>query len=248
MELLIFDVSSRMAHFRKIYSTSTSLSYFFPPRTTITGLIAGLLGIDRDSYYDEFSPNNCRIAVRILSPLRKLVQFVNYLNLDEISELKLRGLGKDGRVPTSIELVVPEPSHESVTYRIFVHSAKLMKELEERLDNRKFAYPPCLGAAYCLAEVSPCDPLRQEAHLTDAPQSPIEISTVIKESKIASFPQGVRVCRESRVPISFSSGRKPELIDDYICQLKDAPIKIQLRGRIFSCEGLSVGTYGTFME
>jgi CRISPR-associated protein Cas5h len=249
MELLIFDVVGRMAHFRKVYSTSTSLSYLFPPRTTVTGLIAGLLGFERNSYYDEFLPNKCRIAISILSPLRKLVQPVNYLNLDEISETTLRGLKrKDPRVPTSIEFILPEPPHESVIYRVFVHHEKLMDKLEKNLRQKKFAYPPSLGPAYCLAEISPCEPLRVNASF-DPSQKPISVSTIIKGPKIITFPQGTRVCWESRVPISFSRGRKPDRIDDYICQPEGKSIeRIQLREEVFSCEGLPDGTYGTFME
>lgn len=249
MELLVFDVSARMAHFRKVYSTSTSLSYFFPPRTTISGLVASILGIERDSYYDEFSSKKCRVAVRILSQLRKAVLPVNYLNLDEISETTLRGLKKkDPRVPTSIEFVVPEPPARSVAYRVFIHHENLMSELERRLRERRFAYPPCLGPAYCLAEVLPHEPPKIEAELTSPPQEPIKVSTVIKESEIVSFPQGVRVCWESRVPAAFSSGRKIHSINNYICQPEGKPVEVKLRGEIFSCEGLQRGTYGTFME
>lgn len=239
-----------MAHFRKIYSTSTSLSYFFPPRTTVSGLVASVLGLERNSYYDEFSSGKCRVAVSILGQLRKAVQPVNYLNLDEISETTLRGLKRgDSRVPTSIEFVMPEPPSESVVYRVFIYHEDLIDELEKKLKQKKFAYPPCMGPAYCLAEISPCNPLRVEARLISPPRDSIKVSTVIKGSKIISFPRGIRVCWESRVPVSFSSGRKIDLIDDYICQPEGKPVeKIKIKEEVFSCEGLQRGTYGTFME
>lgn len=249
MELLVFDISGRMAHFRKIYSTSTSLSYFFPPRTTISGIVASILGFERDYYYDKFLPDKCRIAVSILSRLKKVVQPVNYLNLDEISETTLRGLKKgDSRVPTSIEFIMSESPSELVTYRVFFYHEDLMGKLEEKLKQRKFAYPPYLGPAYCLAEISPCDPLKVKARLI-TPQEPIKVSTVVKGSRITSFPQGIKVCWESRLPVSFLSGRKIDRIEDYVCQLEGKPIEgIRLKEEVFSCEGLPNGTYGTFME
>ena len=51
MDLLVFDISGKFAHFRKYYTNSSSLTYLVPPRTSIYGLIAGILGLERDSYY-----------------------------------------------------------------------------------------------------------------------------------------------------------------------------------------------------
>ncbi|MFQ6061523.1 MAG: CRISPR-associated protein Cas5, partial [Thermoplasmata archaeon] len=79
VSMLIFDIRGRMAHFRKFYTNSSSLSYDFPPRTVICGLIAGILGMPKDSYYEDFSLNRCRIGVAIGSPLRKIVQTVNFI-------------------------------------------------------------------------------------------------------------------------------------------------------------------------
>jgi CRISPR-associated protein Cas5h len=253
MDLLVFDIIGRMAHFRKVFSNTTSLSYFFPPQTTVAGLIAGLLGFERDSYYHEFSPEKCKIAISIINPLRKLIQKVNYLNLDDVSEAILRGLrvGEYSRSPTSIQLVLPEPPHKFVIYRVFVHhtNRKLMNKLEKILEQGGFAYPPCLGPAYCLAEVSAHEPLRVEALLFDPLEEPINISTVIKASRVVAIPQGTRLCHERRVPIFFSNGRKLRKIDDYICQIEGRPLeRIQVDGEVFSCRGLPDGSYGVFME
>ena len=64
MEILAFNIRGKFAHFRKFYSNSSALSYFIPPRTTIIGLIAGMLGLERDSYYEDFSLDNCDTGVR----------------------------------------------------------------------------------------------------------------------------------------------------------------------------------------
>jgi len=54
MKLLIFDWKGRMGHFRKLDTNSSSLTYSFPSRTTIAGMIAGVLGYEKDSYYELF--------------------------------------------------------------------------------------------------------------------------------------------------------------------------------------------------
>lgn len=42
----VFEVSGRMAMFRKPYTTTSSVSYPFPPPTALAGMIAAILGYD----------------------------------------------------------------------------------------------------------------------------------------------------------------------------------------------------------
>ncbi|MBC7076121.1 MAG: CRISPR-associated protein Cas5, partial [Syntrophomonadaceae bacterium] len=74
MKVLIFDIKGRFAHFRKIYTNSSSLSYTLPPRTTVMGMIAAILGRERDTYYEEFNSQNMDIAVQKINPTRKIMQ------------------------------------------------------------------------------------------------------------------------------------------------------------------------------
>lgn len=64
MKIIIFELWGKFAHFRKFYTNSSSLSYSVPPRTTIEGIIAAILGYERDSYYEKFNPDNLYVAVR----------------------------------------------------------------------------------------------------------------------------------------------------------------------------------------
>ena len=49
---VVFEVSGQMAMFRKPYTTTSSISFAFPPPTAIAGLISGIAdinGSDEDS-------------------------------------------------------------------------------------------------------------------------------------------------------------------------------------------------------
>ncbi|MCS7245973.1 MAG: CRISPR-associated protein Cas5, partial [candidate division WOR-3 bacterium] len=46
--LISFELKGKFAHFRAFYSNATAISYYFPPRTTLVGLVAGILGRERD--------------------------------------------------------------------------------------------------------------------------------------------------------------------------------------------------------
>lgn len=58
-----FDITADYAHFRRVGNNSAKPSYRIPPRTTIAGLLAGIMGMSRDSYYNLFSPATSALAV-----------------------------------------------------------------------------------------------------------------------------------------------------------------------------------------
>lgn len=140
-KLLIFDVYGKMAHFRKYYTNSSSLSYMFPPRTTVTGLIAAMLGREKDTYYDEFSSDECHVAVSVRTKLRKIMQTVNYLQTKDLGGLN----GSKGHTQIPLEIILPE--EDMIVYRVYFshEDEKLMDELGERLKDGRFFYPLYLG-------------------------------------------------------------------------------------------------------
>ncbi|MEM0506202.1 MAG: CRISPR-associated protein Cas5 [Thermosphaera sp.] len=250
LAMLVFDVVSSMAHFRRFYSTVTSLSYYFPPRNTIVGLLAAILGRERDSYYDLFSQENCGLALSILIPLRKLTLPINYLDTDQVSLSRLRGIGN--RVPTTIEFVLPEPPYTNLRYRIFLthRSQEIFKEVARRIKTKKPFYPPSLGPAYCLAELVYV--LEGEARIQHSDGDEFPISTVIREDLIA--PNGLapkenfKIAIEERLPPNFSANRAPAGRSfNYIFETNGRQIPIRIKGDVFSINIAGDIIYGVFM-
>ncbi len=121
MRVLSFSIRGKMAHFRKFYSNSSALSYFVPPRTTIAGIIASLLGYARDTYYDEFSLDQCRIAVASCKPIKKNMQKMNYLMVKSLNDLNG---SQEHHSQTPLELIVPQDIRGGyVDYKIWMHHA-----------------------------------------------------------------------------------------------------------------------------
>lgn len=148
MEVVSFNIRGKMAHFRKFYSNSSALTYFIPPRTTITGMIAGLLGFKRDSYYEEFSLENCNIAVTSCQPIKKTMQKMNYLKVESINDLNA---SKENPSPTPVEFVIPQNIRSGyVDYKIWFHhkDKEIMKELKGLLEEDSIFYKSfgsCMG-------------------------------------------------------------------------------------------------------
>ncbi|HBM74862.1 MAG TPA: type I-B CRISPR-associated protein Cas5 [Clostridiaceae bacterium] len=142
MDIIIFDLRGRFAHFRKFYTNSSSLSYAIPPRTAVMGIVAAILGLPRDSYYERFSREKMYIAVRKMNSTRNIMQTVNYIKATDDKSVMLPK--EHTQIP--FEIVTGK---NGVTYRIYVHNEdkELMNELMYRCMNRKPYFSPYLGAA-----------------------------------------------------------------------------------------------------
>lgn len=142
--ILELMLSGSMAHFRKFYTNASSLSYSIPPRTTICGLIASILLMPRDSYYDILSSKNLGVAVRIApnSEARKQSFTVNYVGYEDkmINDVS-------GHKQCRLELLLPSPGSELRWY-IYLGFRKDMPELqslENRIINQNLGYDVYLG-------------------------------------------------------------------------------------------------------
>ena len=82
--ILEMELSGQLAHFRKFYTNASSLTYSIPPRTGICGLIASILKLPRDSYYDTLNSANLGVAVSLPlgAEFRKQFFTMNYAGDD----------------------------------------------------------------------------------------------------------------------------------------------------------------------
>lgn len=140
-KVIVFDVWGRYAHFKKIYVTTSALSYGVPFKTSVYGLVGAILGFDNRSnkYLEYFEESNCKIGIQIVNPIR--FQRIN-TNLSD----KPGPIGKN-RKPTMMEYIT------NPHYRIFFwHSdAELCGKLIRHLEDKSSVYTPVLGLAHCIA-------------------------------------------------------------------------------------------------
>lgn len=150
MKIISLHLIGKMAHFRKFYSNSSALSYYIPPRTTICGIVAGLLGFERDRYYNDFSIDKFKVAVACQKPIKKTTQKINYLMIKSPNDLNG---SQENHSQTPMELIIPENIREGfVDYKIWIthKDEKLMEELEGILSCKSEAYYKSLGACMAL--------------------------------------------------------------------------------------------------
>lgn len=146
---VMFDCSSDMALFRKPYTTTSSVSFAFPPPSAIAGLISAIVGLDNGAsgnashayYWRELT--GTRVAVALLRQTRWLRAAVNLKTPED-----------ESRAPIKHQFV------SSPRYRVYV-SGGVEAHLRGHLERGSFIYTPCLGVAYALAQIDYigfCDP------------------------------------------------------------------------------------------
>jgi CRISPR-associated protein Cas5h len=143
--ILAFELWGDYAHFRRPYSTTSPTTFPFPTRTALAGLIAAILGRERDTYYDEFSFYNSRIGLQILSPLSKMSIGVNLV--DTKKGLYLWDISENPRTQILYEVL------KDVRYRIYVwiKSDETYTRLKRKLEEHTSTYTLYLGIAQMLA-------------------------------------------------------------------------------------------------
>jgi len=211
-----FDVTADFAHFRKVGNNSAKPSYRVPPRTTVAGLLAGIMGMPRDSYYDLFSPSSSAVAVvpkKLPHTYTMGITTVN-TNQDAIWYLPMERSGSN-----RVEMLTPESYLEKwdkgrkdlmetprqrdtyemlvdPVYRVYVALADedVHDELRERLTTSRYHYSPALGLSECIADIRNVDTHTVESATTDAVDS-----ATYDDSAVIPRP-GVAVKRE-RAPL-----------------------------------------------
>lgn len=143
MKCLVFDIWGDFAHYRKFYTTSSPLTFSFPPRTAIAGMISAIIGLDKNEYLKFFSKDEAHIGVRIINPVKKTR--VSY-NLIDTKTAKMMSKIVN-RTQVTFELL------KDCKYRIYFNheNSNIYEKLKEFLENHDSYYTPCLGLSEYLA-------------------------------------------------------------------------------------------------
>jgi len=157
--IISFKLSGKFGHYSKFYTNSSSLSYLIPPRTAIIGLLASILKIPRDEYYELMPEATFKISVRMPRGLviRKQTHSVNYLHQKYFQLIATDNhKGKVQHSQCKLELLQGPPGR-MIEYIIYIGSNKhneVLEKLELSLRTGNFGYGIYLGQRQFKAEIS----------------------------------------------------------------------------------------------
>ncbi len=178
---LSFTVRGPWGHFRRIEGNIVKQTYRIIPRTTVAGLLAAVLGIERDGYYDLFAPDSSAVAIEPVREIRTVNMPMNTLSTAAGDLQSLNGRGK-----ISIKLPDPTTLRQQHNYEVLVNPAyridvaltdeQWYTELRETLAAGESHYVPSLGLSEHLADIE----YHGEFDVADQPQTEtVEVDSVV---------------------------------------------------------------------
>jgi len=208
MDALCFDIKAPFATFRIPSTTRGYLTFPFPPRTTILGLIGSVLGIPRNRLYlqDHFLYDS-NIAIQLINSPSTInfrtnqIQTHSILTIEKQFKIFIPGdLERGVRSPQNLVLL------KDVKYRIYLNLSSNNQAkfdvLKARLKGRRYIYPPFLGRANFLASIDYIDHI--ELTKLKTINTTIKISTICATKDIAEIEPG-NFTIITNVPISYNA-------------------------------------------
>lgn len=250
--LIVIDLKGAMAHFRAFYTNSSSLTYSFPPRTVVTGILAGIMGLPRDSYYDKFNSQSCRIGISIISPFRKIMNTLNYSYMKSATHFVIN---QGQHLQVQFETIVPTKNSTlwgELTYRIyFWHSDKsIVDEIKYRTEKKRYKFPPFMGISEYTAEFEFIEEINQ-SRIQEIKSNDYEaFNTVLNADLITEYGlefkngnQPLQYMKEI-MPLEFNSDRSNKSMGKFIFEKNLQKIRAKVK-----CPFIRIGDMNlAFME
>lgn len=229
MKVLVFDIWGDYAHFRKFYTTTSPLTFSFPPPPTIAGILGAIYGTDKNTnneYLDKFSYEKCKVAVRIMVPIKKVRMGLNLLETKG-TNLKVPMSDKNLEPRTQIRTeFLKEPK-----FRIYVfhEEEKIFEDLIEKIKNHKTIYTVSLGLSELIANFSFVGVLNFEHAHDDKPidlNSVFTITNLLKNGLIIE--EGKKYFKE-KIPVVMRQDRVVKRYEDVIFEPDGKTIKAKVK-------------------
>ncbi|MCF6158372.1 MAG: type I-B CRISPR-associated protein Cas5 [wastewater metagenome] len=228
MKVLAFDIWADYAHFRKFYTTSSPLTFSFPPPSAIAGILGAICGLDKNKneYLKVFGGEMCKVALRILRPVRKVRVGINLL------ETK----GTNFRLPMSDKNLAPHTQIrtefiKNPAFRIYIahQDPNIFNHLYKHIIEHKSIYTVSLGLSELLADFRYIGIYSLE---TKFEGKPAEINTPVTADNIIpdtlEIETGKKYFKE-KLPVRMNHDRIVEKYDDVIFEPEGNTIKAQLK-------------------
>ena len=227
--ILVFDAFGDYAHFRKIYTTTSPLTYQIPPRTALCGLIGAILGLRKanNEYLKHFTLDKAKIGLKVLNPIKKVVIAENLIHTKNA-----RGPGMNlikERAQINFEFL------KDPKYRIYFwhNNDELYLWLKNNLTEHKTVYTPCLGLSENIANFEYVGEFGATERYTQSGFS--EIHSVIPMEKILeregiNFGVAGRDYFPVKVPIEMSQERVVTKYGNVLIEQNGNPIEAKIIG------------------
>jgi len=262
MEILQFDISGKFAHFRKYYANNTAMSFSIPPRTTLMGILAAMLGLPKDSYYEQLSSDKIRTGIAVKTPIKKTFHRLNLLSIKSKGDLKksfdsdFRGI--NGRIQTPFEVVSGyNIQTDELVYRVFVACFDAGKDtfenIKSHLQHQKAYFPTTLGTAQFLASIGNVR-LHRDTKECNAQNEWIDFYSAVLTDSVSEIAfekdDWQNFVEEELMPADFKGNNDRELIkmNRVLFTTNNVPLKVKFTGTYYQLETANEKQVIQFLE
>ncbi|MDN5363123.1 MAG: CRISPR-associated protein Cas5h [Eubacteriales bacterium] len=227
MRVLVFDIWGDFAHFKKFYTTSSPLTFSFPPPPTVKGMLAAIIGINRheEDYLYLLRNEVCRVGVRILHPIRKTRWGLNHINTKGGFWQPEKKGTHEARTQIRTEFI------KFPAYRIYIHLAvnDLYAKLKDCLQQHRSYYTFSLGLSELLGDfrfVGEKD-VEEREEMTEEKEcfTVIPVSLLVEKGLVI---EPDKTYFKERVPVEMIPGREVVRYEDVIFDPNGRGIKARL--------------------
>lgn len=224
MNVLVFDIWGDYGHFRKFYTTSSPLTFSFPPPSTIAGILGAIFGAGKDEYLKLFALDKCKISLKIVKPIKKVRMGINLINTKGNYWILYINKHHKPRTPVRTEFL------KDPYFRVyFSHSdEKIFEKLFSYVKEHQSFYTVSLGLSELLADfryvnLYTAEPISNGTAVNLA--SPIISSNLVHNG--LEIESDKKYFKE-KIPIVMNQDRVIEKYDDVIFESQGKTIKAQL--------------------
>ncbi|QGP92358.1 hypothetical protein MGLY_17330 [Neomoorella glycerini] len=219
IKILSFSLRGKIAHFRQPDTVVTQATYPFPPRPTLHGLLASIMGIDFSTEEGRaFLRSRHFLGLSLLAPVRTICSQMSLLGKAFVS-----GNGNTFNRPTVIEMLV------NPHYRIF-YSGDWIEKLATFIRERRSVYHTYLGSAYCLTFPEYEDIFEAELLNPDSNEL-FSIATVVPREIVTRIDveAGATYAAARAMPYCHNGGRIFEGTVTVFYETRGGPLKVALK-------------------
>jgi len=192
MKVAVFDIKADFGFFGKFYSTSSPITYPFPPFPTIQGMVGAILGLDKKEYLDVLEYGKFRAGIRILNPVKKIRIGINHIDTKEGRWQPIKTKNRQPRTQMRFELL------KDPCFRIYAThtSENIFLKLVDFLEQHRSYFTLSMGLSEFLADFEFVGVF--EAFEKDMPDDYVSLCTPIPLSYLDS---------KADTPLRFEAGK-----------------------------------------
>ena len=229
IKVLVFKIWGDYGHFKKFYTTTSPLTFEFPPPITVIGIISAMIGLDKNSYLKEFQNSEMfNIAVKLQNPVNKVRWTQNLI------DTKRHFWKIHNRTQIRIEFL------KNPSFKIFFmhNDPGIYDQLKNNLSNHKSYYTISLGLSELLADFKFCG----EQSLTAVPTAEWQrIHSVIPASLLQGdnsikFEEGSEIFKVN-YPLAMLPNRVVNRREDVIFERRGQPVTCRVKDSFKTEEG-----------